>query len=154
MKKLILAVLITASNQVNATDLITGVACRHLDKEDHKYLNEINPSIGVEVNDIQVVYVSKNSWNHKSIYATYAPDYVVNKYVTLTANVGFATGYKCSNSLKIGDGNNYTTNSCNDIGVIPLAAATIDYSPFANNFAISLSINPSVAMFSLKYKIK
>ena len=162
MKKLLLTTLL-ASSLTHAADiqnigdwsqaepsLIIGFASRHIDSDDHKYLNESNPAIGVEAWDIQAIYVKHNSWNHESLYLTYAPDWKINRYITLTAQAGIATGYKCNLSM-ISDEIDYHNTSCTKSGVTPLAAATVSIRPFKNNFAVDLSINPSVAMFSVSY---
>lgn len=166
MKKLLIAALITTSFSANAgldiqnfgdfskadAKLIVGIGSRHFESNDHKYLNESNPSIGVELWDLQLIYVAKNSWNKKSIYLVYAPDYKINDYFSVSANLGIATGYKCSNSA--GDsGYTLEPENCSSSGIVPLPAVTLDYSPMANNFALSVSITPIVAMFSLSYKL-
>lgn len=167
MKKLILAAALlipfTASAELDILNIgdtskadakiIIGIGSRHFDKVDHMILNEINPAIGLEAWDIQAVYVSKNSWNEKSLYLTWSPDYKINEYITLSANIGIATGYKCDNSVQH-DGDKYVIGYCSDSGIIPMYAATIDYIPFANNFAISASANHSVVMFSVNYSFK
>ena len=93
MKKSILSALLLASLNTQAADIqnigdwsksepsiIFGYASYHLDKSDHKYLNESNPSIGFEAWDVQAIYVSSNSWGEKSLYLTYTPDYDFNEY--------------------------------------------------------------------------
>ena len=165
MNKLLLATLLSVVTQAQAIDIvhigeiskadakiIVGIGSRHINSDDHKYLNESNPSIGVEAWDVQAVYVSKNSWNHKSLYLTYAPDYELNKYITLSANAGIATGYKCSNSVDIHNGV-YTSQYCNKIGIVALGAVTVDYKPFAGNTALSLSFTIDVLMLSVNYSL-
>lgn len=133
--------------------LILGFASRHFESNSHKYLNEFNPAIGIEAWDIQAVYIDKNSWNKKSLYLTYTPDYRVNDHLSLSLSGGIATGYKCSNFTKKGNHTHYI-NFCSGTGIIPFYAATIDYSPFADNFSVSVSINHSVAMLSVNYSLK
>jgi len=155
MKLLLAAALISASFTTQARDIdakvIVGFSSYHFDSSDRKHLNQSNPSIGIELYDVQAVYVSKNSWNEESLYLTYTPDYKVNDYLSLSANIGIATGYKCTNQVKQGDFT-YTAGSyCSNSGVVFLPALTVDYSPFANRFALSVSVNPSVAMLSVNY---
>ena len=155
MKLLLAVALISASFTTQARDIdakvIVGFSSYHFDSSDRKYLNQSNPSIGVELYDVQAVYVSKNSWNEESLYLTYAPDYKVNDYLSLSANIGIATGYKCTNHVKQGDYTYRTGSYCSNSGVVFLPALTVDYSPFANRFALSVSVNPSVAMLSVNY---
>lgn len=132
------------------TKIIVGFGSYHFGSEEHKYLNESNPSIGLEMWDIQAVYVSANSWNEKSLYLTYAPDYKVNEYLTLTGNIGMATGYKCSNRVDVGD-QYMPIEYCSNSGVVFLPAVTVEYHPLANDFALNVSIAPTVAMFSASY---
>ena len=155
MKLLLAVALISASFATQARDIdakvIVGFSSYHFNSSDRKYLNQSNPSIGLELYDVQAVYVSKNSWDEESLYLTYTPDYKVNDYLSLSANIGIATGYKCTNHVKQGDFT-YTTGSyCSTSGVVFLPALTVDYSPLANRFALSVSVNPSVAMLSVNY---
>ena len=143
--------------------VILGTASYHFSDLDRKTLNQYNPSIGFEAWDVQAVYVSKNSWSKKSAYVTYTPDYEVNEYITLTAQVGFATGYKCSNSVttdkdfsykghEVSRGTKiYNEGTCSGSGVIPMAALTVELSPFGNGFNTSVSVTSTVAMFSIGY---
>ena len=130
--------------------IIIGGGSLHFDSRSFKRLNQFNPSVGIEINDIQAVYIHKNSWNKKSLYMTYAPDYKINEYLTLTGQVGFATGYKCTNTIKY-KGGTQNINYCSSVGVVPLGAVTIEYKPFRNEFSILTSIAPTVAMFAIGY---
>jgi len=151
MKKLLTAVLIIASFTVSAKPkLIIGIGSRHFSEKSHEMLNENNPAVGVELLDVQAVYVSKNSWGKKSVYLTYTPDYQVNDRLSLSLNIGAATGYKCSNSVTK---NNYilTPVNCSEVGIAPVAAVSVDYAPFDKSLAFSVAIAPTVAMFYLTY---
>lgn len=131
--------------------LIVGMGSYHFLPLDHRILNEANPAIGIEAWDVQAVYVSKNSWNKKSLYLTYTPDYKVNDYITISANLGIATGYSCSNKMTY-NGRSYHEEYCGDI--MPLYALTMEYSPFANNAAIAVSVNHMVGMVAFTYSFK
>jgi hypothetical protein len=154
MKKILLALLIGSSFTAQAKDidakLVIGTASYHFSSESRRFLNQTNPSIGLELYDVKAVYVSANSWNEESLYLTYSPDYKVNSYLSLSANIGIATGYKCSNNVKKGD---YTYNNdyCSNSGIVFLPAITADISPLGNDFALSISANTEVAMFSISY---
>lgn len=132
--------------------VILGVGSRHIDSVEHENLNEDNPSIGVELWDIQAVYVSKNSWDVPSWYLTYTPDYKVNKYLSLAFQGGVATGYTCDLTIR-GDGVIYTNTYCSKSGVVPLAALTFDIKPTGDVFALSVSLSPEVIMFSVNYTL-
>jgi len=153
MKKLLMASMLLASLNAQAdadAKLIVGYGSFHFDSYEREVLNQDNASIGLELYDVQAVYVEKNSFNEQSVYATYTPDYKINEYLSVSANVGFATGYKCDTYIM--NGNIKTTPLlCSDSGLIPVAGFTIDYSPFANNFNLSLSVTPAVAMFLTNY---
>ena len=155
MEKLILATAIAASFNAHAAmdaKLIVGLGSYHFDKDCHDVLNEVNPAIGFEAWDVQAVYVSKNSWGKKSLYLTYSPDYKINDYFTVGANLGIATGYKCSNHAE-NERIDLAPINCSNSGVVGLGAVTVDYSPLANDFALSVSIAPAVAMFSVAYNL-
>ena len=161
MKKLLLATLLATSFNASAgiesdtteVKLIVGFGSYHLTGDDAKYLNQVNPSIGIELWDLQAVYVSKNSWNAKSLYFTYAPDYKVNNYVSLSANIGFATGYSCDDMKIIDKGVvMYENKKCSSAGVIPLIGVSAELSPFGNNYSALITITPEVIMFGATYK--
>jgi hypothetical protein len=132
------------------TRVIVGVRSRHFDSVAQEMLNESNPSLGLEVWDIQAVYVSKNSWDKKSLYLTYSPDYKINDYLSVSAQAGIATGYYCSNSMTKGN-KSVKPSYCNDNGVVFMPALTLDVHPLGNGLAFSVSVNPAVAMFSISY---
>lgn len=142
---LILLTLITFNAQADDS-IIIGYGSYHMSAIEREGLNQVNPALGFELNDFQVVYMNENSWDKNSVYATYAPDYKINDYLSVTAQVGFATGYKCGTEL-----NGLTIGFCTNQGVIPMAAATINYAPVGKGLTFSLSANPMVAMFSVKY---
>jgi hypothetical protein len=164
MKKLLLASIIMASFSANAAinldvanfgqldkaeaKIIVGFGSYHFDSVAHEMLNEINPAIGFEAWDIKAVYVSANSWDEKSLYLTYSPDYKVNDYLSFSADIGLATGYTCDLTAS---NENYKIGYCSDSGIVFLPALTVDVSPFSNNFALSISVTPEVAMFSTSY---
>ena len=134
------------------TKIIVGMASRHFNSDDHKYLNETNPSIGLEMWDIQAVYINKNSWNNKSLYLTYAPDYKINDYLSASIQTGIATGYTCDSSIKLSKGT-YRSDYCTSSGIVPLTALTLDIKPTGKDFALSFSVTPEVAMFSFSYEL-
>ena len=156
MKALLTTLLLIAAFNVNAdTSLILGMKSYHFSGELRERLNQNNPSIGVKYNNVQAVFVSKNSWNEKSLYLTYNQEFKINNYISLTGDLGIATGYKCSNSVRVNVKDGYRTyhnTTCSNSGILPLYAVGFDFSPLANNFALSVSVNHSVAMFSTKYK--
>ena len=92
--------------------------------------------------------MSKNSWGNESLYLTYTPDYVVNKYLSVSANIGIATNYRCDDKY-----GGLHSDYCSKSGVVFLPAVSIDYSPFGNNFAVAAGITPMAAMFSVNYRI-
>lgn len=166
MKKSILSALLFASLNAQAADIqnigdwskaepsvIFGCSSYHLDKLAHKYLNESNPSIGFEVWDIQSIYVSSNSWGEKSLYLTYAPDYAINEYISVSTQVGIATGYYCSNKIELENDTYRNNNSCSGNGVIPMTAITLTIKPTGKNFGLSVSATPSAVMFSASYAL-
>ncbi|WP_019613782.1 hypothetical protein [Psychromonas ossibalaenae] len=136
--------------------LFLGIKSYHIQKSSHEHLNENNPSIGIELWDISVVYVSKNSWNDTSVFVTYVPDYEVNNYLSLRAFVGFATGYYDTTSLRVQSGENeYTTltpSVSSSSGVIPIAGVGLTVYPLGSNFGINADLTPDVLMFSASYK--
>lgn len=134
------------------TKIIVGMASRHFNSDDHKYLNETNPSIGLEMWDIQAVYVNKNSWGNRSLYLTYAPDYEINNYLSVSMQTGIATGYKCDAAINTEEGV-YRNDNCTSSEVVPLVALTLDIKPTGKDFALSFSVTPDVAMFSFSYEL-
>lgn len=133
------------------TKVIVGFGSMHFEENSRKYLNQVNPAVGVEMWDIQAVYVTKNSWDKPSLYLTYAPDYKINDYFTLSGNIGLSTGYKCSNEMI--NGNVIIEISyCSDSGVVALGAVTLEYHPLKNGLSLAVSVHPGAAMFSTNYE--
>ena len=133
------------------TKLIIGGGNDHFNKDERELLNYVNPAIGVEMWDIQSVYVGKNSWYEKSVLLTYTPDYKVNNYLELSLNVGVASGYKCNNFVWKGR-KAIIIDNCSENGIIPMVAATVSVKPFANGLSFAMSVNREVAMFSVAYE--
>ncbi len=131
--------------------VIIGLSSMHFRAKDRRFLNEVNPSIGLELWDIQAVYVSKNSWSKGSVYITYSPDYKINNYISIASNIGIATGYKCTNIATKNEYRLHNDRLCSKSGVIFLPALTVEFRPLANAFALNVSITPSVAMLSASY---
>lgn len=155
--RLLVALVIVLSSNVSANalgaKLIIGAKSFHFNSESHKYLNEANPSVGIKISDIKTIYVSKNSWNEKSIYLTYSPELKINKYISASIDAGIASGYKCSNQVTTNGHKFHMNGACNKYGITPLYAITVNYSPLHNNFAVSVSVNHRVAMLAFSYSL-
>lgn len=133
--------------------IIVGAKSIHFDKNSREYLNESHKAVGFEVWDIQVIYVEKNSWNEQSFYVSWAPDYEINDYFTITPQIGFATGYYNTNEVIREDGYRFyaDTDLYNESGIIPMVGATVSYYPTGGNFSLNTTITPAAAMFSASY---
>ena len=133
--------------------VVLGIGSRHISAEDHRILNETNPAIGFEIWDIQVVYVSANSWEDESFYVAYSPEvYTMNKYFSISANAGFATGYDRDAQIEH-DGITYHAGKLgtSKSGIVPLVGISLNVSPFGGNFTAVTTITPMVIMQSFNY---
>lgn len=167
MKKSIIALALTlASTSVSAleldianfgsvekaeTSVIIGYGSYHFESWSHENLNEVNPSVGIEMWDVSVVYVSSNSWEETSFYVTYSPEMYESKYLDVSLNVGFATGYYDDNTI-VRDGVEYYHDNeyLNSAGIIPLVGVTAK-AKITEYFSANLTITPAVAMFSTSF---
>lgn len=129
--------------------LIVGFGSYHYDKEDHKYLNESNPAIGLEIWDISVVYIPENSWENTSFYVTYNPDFYESKWLTVSGNIGFATGYGDDEKVVRGT-HTYTGTTPTWMGLAPLFGITTQVN-LTDNFSLTATATPVVAMFGGRY---
>lgn len=130
--------------------VIVGAKSVHFNKDSRAYLNESHKAIGVEAWDLQVIYIDNNSWNEQSFYVSYTPDYKINDYFTITAQVGFATGYYDTNEVIQDDGYRFyaDTSLYNESGIIPMVGATVSYYPTGDDFSLNMSVTPAAAMFT------
>ena len=130
--------------------IIVGGMSYHFDKNNHKYLNETNPSIGVELWDISVVYVHENSWNDESFYITYSPELWTSDILTLSGHFGAATGYHKGQYVVREDGGRHTNVMPTFLGLTPLVGLTGKLH-ITDNSSIDLSVTPVVAMLSTSF---
>jgi hypothetical protein len=130
--------------------VILGGASLHYKAVSRENLNQVNPSLGLELWDVQVVYVDKNSWDTSSWYVTYTPDYVVNDYLELSLQMGIASGYDCERSKIINNGSHtLKADYCTSMGIVPLIGATVTVKPFGNGLGVFTSVTPSALMFGV-----
>ncbi len=137
-------------NKMDASIQI-GATSYHFNKKDHKYLNEANPSIGVELWDISVVYVNKNSWNTRSLYVTYSPEIVERDFFVLSGQFGFATGYSNNQYIRKTNGARYQNDMLMFFGLTPIIGLTGKIS-ISKQTNINLSITPDAAGISTEFK--
>ena len=133
--------------------VIAGARSIHFVRVQREVMNQSHLSIGFEYKDVQVIYVDNNSYGEHSFYVSYAPDYELNDCFTLSANIGFATGYYDDNSI---EKNGITISASgsslyNSSGVIPLIGATISYHTPVEGFDLNATITPVVAIFTVSY---
>ncbi len=133
------------------TSVIIGYGSLHFDSWSHEHLNEVNPSIGLEMWDISVVYVSKNSWEDTSFYITYSPEIFESKYLDISLDMGIATGYHQDATIVSNGVEYYHDNEfLNSAGIIPLVGVTAK-AKITEYFSANLTITPAVAMFSTSF---
>ena len=112
-------------------------------------LNEINPSIGVEYKDFSVMYVHKNSYENKSVYAMWTPEFYKtnnsNYNIELGIAVGFATGYNFKEEY---NGKTYT-NGYMVGNLLPVIGLTSTYK--FKNVGLNMLVTPAVSMWSVSY---
>ncbi|AXH70947.1 hypothetical protein [Vibrio phage BONAISHI] len=131
--------------------IIIGAMSYHFDAEDHKYLNETHPAIGIELWDISVVYTSENSWEEQSFYVAWRPDVLETQHLDISIDLGFSTGYY-EDSYVVRDGYRYSrTEGINIIdGIQPLGAITFE-GKINKEFSIEATISYGVGMLSGRY---
>lgn len=169
-KSLLILVLVSLSCNTSASDIdilnigdtdhaniefIVGTGSYHHDSLGRQVLNQFNPAIGIEAWDISVVYTNDNSWGDDSFYITYTPDYQVNDWLSLRAQVGFATGYSNDSIIYLQDpvegGYRYYQNEMyiyNGITPIFAVGAQIE---FVENITVNIDVSPFVTTFSASY---
>lgn len=130
------------------TSVIFGYGSAHYD--DAEWMNESNPAFGIEMWDLSVVYVSKNSFENTSFYVTYAPDFYESKYVTISGNFGFATGYH-KEEIVVKGNETYTARIPTWMGLAPLAGITVK-GHVTDHLSVTATITYNVAMLGGEYK--
>ncbi|AXC34537.1 hypothetical protein [Vibrio phage YC] len=130
--------------------LILGATSIHHDSWSREHLNQQHPSIGIEMWDISVTYVEKNSWNEASIYAAWTPEFYESEYVDLSFALGFATGYHADNKVIDEHGKTWKMDEkyANDLGVIPLIGISAKVN-LTENVHMDVNVTPMVTMFNL-----
>lgn len=152
MKYMILATaLISTAIFANDVYLIGGGFSKHFKSGNQ---NETHPSIGIQVDNMSVIYVRSNSIESKSIQFSYSDNLYESEYVDLGYRLGLASGYK--KGTHFGENNVYSGTSfeLGNSGIIPIVAAEFSFHTPIPNFDIVIDVIPTVAMFGFKYRIE
>ncbi len=137
-------------NKMDASMQI-GSMSYHFDSNSHKYLNETNPSIGVELWDISVVYVHKNSWNENSVFVSYSPDIIETHSFVLSGQIGLATGYNSNQYVVKDNGAKHKNGIMTVFGFAPFVGLTGKVF-VSNNTTVNLTVTPNVATLATEFR--
>ncbi len=138
------------TNKMDASMQI-GSMSYHFDKNSHKYLNETNPAFGVELWDISVVYIHKNSWNENSVFVSYSPDIIENQYFVLSGQIGLATGYNDNQYVVKENGARHKNAMMTIFGLAPIVGLTGKVF-VSNKTTLNLTVTPSVANLTTEFR--
>lgn len=134
----------TKAPETSELRVYTGAKTIHY-KHNDTYNNN-NPTIGVEYNDVTLLYTSKNSYGDASVYLMYTPEMYETEHVELGFAVGVASGYKKKGEYK---GRRYRNPVL--IGdVLPVFGGTVTYK-ITENTSAGMLVTPMFSTFVLSH---
>ncbi|QAY01407.1 hypothetical protein ZPAH1_orf00393 [Aeromonas phage ZPAH1] len=145
---LLLASLSSFGVYAKEINLILGGVSKHYKDSGQ---NEIHPSVGIQVDNISVIYVDKNSIDSKSVQISYSDNFCESEYFDIGYRFGIASGYKKGTIYN--DGKRYYNGVDIGGGLLPLVAIETTFHTPIDKFDVIVDVLPNVVVFGLKYKI-